>query len=148
MTRLRPLNGLLRLGRGVQWQGKRFATSTTTPFQVFNADTKRHQRNRAARLDPDHSRRTDYLRDEVAQRLIDRFMVLSLTTNSLTLAHQSTIQNGRGFWRRSRTSRQSHDETVPSTILRRRSTTKRWRAYIIRYCKRTDRQINHARLVS
>jgi hypothetical protein len=91
MTRLKPFNGLLRLGTGVQWQGKRFATSTTTPFQVFNADTKRHQRNRAATLDLEHSRRTDYLRDEVAKRLIDRFMVLALTANSLILAHQPTI---------------------------------------------------------
>jgi hypothetical protein len=144
MTRLKPFNGLLRVGKGVQWQGKRFATSTTTPFQVFNADTKRHQRNRAATLDPEHSRRTDYLRDEVARRLIDRFMVLALTANSLILAHQPTIQDRRRLWGRSRTSRQSNDETVPTTILRRRSTTKRWRAYIIRYSERTDREVNYA----
>ena len=42
---------------------------------MFNAETKRHQRNRAAALDADTSRRTDYLRDEVAIRLVERFMV-------------------------------------------------------------------------
>lgn len=50
-------------------------SSNSAPFQVFNAETKRHQRNRAAILDPGMSRRTDYLRDEVAVRLIERFMV-------------------------------------------------------------------------
>jgi hypothetical protein len=53
-------------------------SSTTTPFQVFNTDIKRRQRNRSATLDPETSRRTDYLRDEVATRLIERFMVLVL----------------------------------------------------------------------
>lgn len=52
-----------------------YATSSTTPFQVFNTDVKRRQRNRSATLDPETSRRTDYLRDEVAARLIERFMV-------------------------------------------------------------------------
>jgi NADH dehydrogenase [ubiquinone] 1 alpha subcomplex assembly factor 5 len=55
-------------------------SSTTTPFQVFNTDIKRRQRNRSATLDPETSRRTDYLRDEVAMRLIERFMVLVLRT--------------------------------------------------------------------
>ena len=50
--------------------------SSNTPFQVFDTEIKRHQRNRAAILDPDASRRTDYLRDEVAMRLVERFMVL------------------------------------------------------------------------
>ena len=53
--------------------------ASNTPFQVFNAETKRHQRNRAATLDSETSRRTDYLRDEVAMRLVERFMV-SLNT--------------------------------------------------------------------
>jgi hypothetical protein len=53
-------------------------SSTTTPFQVFDTDIKQHQRNRSATLDPEMSRRTDYLRDEVANRLIERFMVLVL----------------------------------------------------------------------
>jgi len=77
MTRPRSVNALLRRVKTVQWQGKRPATSTTTPLQVFNSETKRHQRDRAARLHPEHSRQTDYLRDEVAQRLIERFMVVS-----------------------------------------------------------------------
>jgi hypothetical protein len=51
-------------------------SASSAPFQVFNTETKRHQRNRAATLDPGTSRRTDYLRDEVATRLVERFMVL------------------------------------------------------------------------
>ena len=50
-------------------------SSSSPPFQVFNTETKRKQRNRAAVLDPGTSRRTDYLRDEVAMRLVERFMV-------------------------------------------------------------------------
>jgi NADH dehydrogenase [ubiquinone] 1 alpha subcomplex assembly factor 5 len=40
-------------------------------YQVFDRDLKRDQRNRAASF-PEQSRQVDYLRDEVAHRIIDR----------------------------------------------------------------------------
>lgn len=43
-------------------------------FQVFNSNTKHLQRERAA-ADADSSRRVDYLRDEVALRLVERLLV-------------------------------------------------------------------------
>ena len=68
---------LVRLKRMFTSARRRLATSSSnTPFQVFNTEAKRHQRNRAAIIDPGTSRRTDYLRDEVAMRLAERFMVL------------------------------------------------------------------------
>lgn len=80
------------------------ATSASgAPFQVFNTETKRHQRDRAATLDPGTSRRTDYLRDEVATRLVERFTVFNSNTASLTEAHQSSFQHCCGLWIRIRT---------------------------------------------
>jgi hypothetical protein len=65
--------------KGIKWNLKleRSASNYTSgaPFQVFNSEIKRHQRNRAA-LDPEICRKTDYLRDEIAMRLVERFMVL------------------------------------------------------------------------
>ena len=54
-------------------------------FQVFNDNTKQLQRERAA-ADVEASRRVDYLRDEVASRLCERLLVLSLTPTLLRLA--------------------------------------------------------------
>jgi hypothetical protein len=69
-------------------------TSSSAPFQVFNTETKRRQRNRAATLDPETCRRTDYLRDEVASRLIERFMVLDPQfTHYLSLSQWTTVDN-------------------------------------------------------
>ena len=77
MARLYNSTRLVRLKRIFLSARRGLATSSSnTPFQVFNTETKRHQRNRAACLDPETSRRTDYLRDEVAMRLAERFMVL------------------------------------------------------------------------
>jgi hypothetical protein len=76
MTRLYNSTAWVRLKYGSLWYKRPLATSSSnTPFQVFNTETKRLQRNRAALLDPGTSRRTDYLRDEVATRLVERFMV-------------------------------------------------------------------------
>src|SRR5579859_3909913 len=75
MTWLRQSRKIVRL-KDVYLKRVLATTSSSTPFQVFNTETKRHQRNRAAIHDPETSRRTDYLRDEVATRLIERFMVL------------------------------------------------------------------------
>lgn len=52
------------------------------PLQVFNRHVKRIQRERAA-SDIGHSRRVDYLRDEVAARLCERLLVWKFYTHSL-----------------------------------------------------------------
>ncbi|CAG8498906.1 7239_t:CDS:10 [Ambispora leptoticha] len=43
------------------------------PFLVFNRDVKTRQRSRAA-IDKETSRQVDYLKDEVAQRIVDRIL--------------------------------------------------------------------------
>jgi hypothetical protein len=47
-------------------------------LQVFNRKTKILQKNRSAR-DPERSRQTDYLKDEVAMRLSERLLVWVLS---------------------------------------------------------------------
>ncbi|RHZ69495.1 hypothetical protein Glove_283g98 [Diversispora epigaea] len=51
------------------------ASSTQTPsaFQVFDRNVKKLQRNRAA-LDVENSRQVDYLKDEIAYRIVDRLL--------------------------------------------------------------------------
>lgn len=50
----------------------------TAPFQVFDPTTKASQRDRAAHREKgDKSRTVDYLRRELADRLIERFEVRS-----------------------------------------------------------------------
>ncbi|CEQ38574.1 SPOSA6832_00017 [Sporobolomyces salmonicolor] len=50
-----------------------FAPSSASPFAVFDRNLKRHQRDRAAR-DKQRSRLTDYVKDEVAQSMVDRLL--------------------------------------------------------------------------
>ncbi|GAA5891968.1 hypothetical protein JCM8208_002954 [Rhodotorula glutinis] len=50
-----------------------FAPSSASPFAVFDRDLKRNQRNRAARH-VDRSRLTDYVKDDVAQAMVDRLL--------------------------------------------------------------------------
>lgn len=54
------------------------AGSKTIPatFQVFNRETKRLQKERAAR-NTEQSRQVDYVKDEVAFRVVDRLLVHS-----------------------------------------------------------------------
>jgi hypothetical protein len=50
-------------------------TATQSPFQVFDRHAKRLQKDRAAARDGgNRSRAVDYVRDEVANRMIERFM--------------------------------------------------------------------------
>jgi hypothetical protein len=50
---------------------------TVGPFQVFDRNTKRLQKDRAASRDGGaRSRTVDYVRDEVADRMMDRLLVL------------------------------------------------------------------------
>lgn len=50
--------------------------NTVGPFQVFDRNAKRLQKDRAARRDGGaRSRTVDYVRDEVADRLIERVLV-------------------------------------------------------------------------
>ena len=88
---LRPSHNVLRhtLKRWASTQCLRhFATATTDEpilnihkrpstagLHVFDQETKRWQRNVAARKAKE-SREVDYLRDEVADRLVDRILVL------------------------------------------------------------------------
>lgn len=49
---------------------------TVGPFQVFDRNAKRIQKDRAAARDGgERSRTVDYVRDEVADRLVERFLV-------------------------------------------------------------------------
>ncbi|GAA5846884.1 hypothetical protein JCM9279_004483 [Rhodotorula babjevae] len=50
-----------------------FAPSSASPFAVFDRDLKRNQRNRAARH-AERSRLTDYVKDDVAQAMVDRLL--------------------------------------------------------------------------
>ena len=43
-------------------------------FTVFNRETKKIQRNRAS-TDIENSRQVDYLKDEIAYRMVDRLLV-------------------------------------------------------------------------
>jgi len=51
-------------------------TAVQSPFQVFDRQAKRLQKDRAAARDGGtRSRTVDYVRDEVANRMIERFIV-------------------------------------------------------------------------
>ncbi|GAA5885508.1 hypothetical protein JCM16303_002234 [Sporobolomyces ruberrimus] len=50
-----------------------FAPSSASPFQVFDRDLKRSQRDRAA-ANKTKSRLTDYVKDDVAQSMVDRLL--------------------------------------------------------------------------
>lgn len=51
-----------------------FAPSAASPFSVFDRNLKVAQRDRAAR-NKDRSRLTDYVKDDVAQTMVDRLLV-------------------------------------------------------------------------
>lgn len=63
-------------GAAIATARRTFATAAggSTAFKVFNRDAKRRQKDRAA-LDVEASRTVDYLRDEIAARVADRFAV-------------------------------------------------------------------------
>lgn len=53
------------------------------PFEVFDRKVKRMQKDRSALRDNgDRSRTVDYVREEVADRLVERFMVSAKPTHS------------------------------------------------------------------
>ena len=55
---------------------------TVGPFQVFDRNVKRLQKDRAAACEGgQRSRTVDYIRDEIADRLIERLMVWSCYHN-------------------------------------------------------------------
>lgn len=57
-------------------------------YAVFDRSTKIKQKNRAVRRDIDHSRLTDYVKDEIAANMVERLLVSSVTleTSSQTVA--------------------------------------------------------------
>jgi hypothetical protein len=58
------------------------ASLAHTPYRVFDRYAKFLQKERAAvRNNGEDSRRVDYLRDEVAERMLERFQVLSTSQN-------------------------------------------------------------------
>lgn len=57
--------------------------NTVGPYQVFDRNVKRLQRDRAAiREGGERSRTVDYVRNEVAERMLDRFLVQKPCLNS------------------------------------------------------------------
>ncbi|KAI9594382.1 S-adenosyl-L-methionine-dependent methyltransferase [Syncephalis fuscata] len=52
---------------------QRTLSQSTSDYRVFDRNLKREQRNRAA-LSPESSRQVDYLKDEVAERMVDRLL--------------------------------------------------------------------------
>jgi NADH dehydrogenase [ubiquinone] 1 alpha subcomplex assembly factor 5 len=55
------------------------STNTVGPYQVFDRRAKMIQRDRAALRDHGkRSRTVDYVRDEVAERMLERFLVRSI----------------------------------------------------------------------
>lgn len=84
-----PANRMQHLSRRIpqlRCSSRTYASLTSSPinptsvgpFQVFDRNAKRIQKDRAAaRNDGEASRTVDYVRDEVAERMIERFMVCS-----------------------------------------------------------------------
>ena len=64
------INGSTKRGYAVP----SFAPSSASPFQVFDRNLKRSQRDRAAPTNA-KSRLTDYVKDDVAQSMVDRLLV-------------------------------------------------------------------------
>ena len=58
----------------IAWQIARRRFATAAP-RVFDRALKRRQRDRAAALWPEESRVVDYVRSEVADRVVDRLLV-------------------------------------------------------------------------
>lgn len=68
----------------------------TTPFEVFDRNAKRRQRDRAAVRDGgEKSRVTDYLRSEVADRMAERFEVRPSKSPPRYLVHGTDTRNDR-----------------------------------------------------
>lgn len=56
-----------------------FAAPTASAYRVFDRIAKRRQKDHAARRDGgERSRTVDYLRDEVADRMMERLLVMCL----------------------------------------------------------------------
>lgn len=73
-----------------------FAPSSASPFQVFDRNLKRSQRDRAA-ANKERSRLTDYVKDDVAQSMVDRLLVrLSFHRDSNVIAALSCRSSSRG----------------------------------------------------
>lgn len=96
MTR-RENNAVMPLPRAAPlWPLRRHAShsalqssSYAVPYRVFDRNVKRLQRDSAARRESgERSRVVDYVRDEVANRMMERFMVgLWLSNLKLDLFH-------------------------------------------------------------
>lgn len=78
MRAFRVLHQHFHFHSSLQKRGLASLTETPplNPFQVFDRNAKRIQRDRAAARDGgERSRMVDYLRNEIADRMFERFMV-------------------------------------------------------------------------
>lgn len=70
---------------------------TLAPYEVFDRNAKRLQRDRAASRDGgDRSRLVDYLRREVAERVMERFEVRPSPLSPSDLVQLDELMGGRG----------------------------------------------------
>jgi len=71
-----PRSNYARTFAAISSSSPPLSTGTVGPYQVFDRDVKRLQRDRAATSDGgSRSRTVDYVRDEVAERMLERFLV-------------------------------------------------------------------------
>lgn len=76
------------------------------PYQVFDRDAKRMQKNRSAtKLGGEASRTVDYVREEVADRMVERLMVGSIISRTRrvnnrynNIGHQTQVQDHFRPW--------------------------------------------------
>lgn len=67
-------------------------SGTVGPFQVFDRNAKRVQKDRAASRDGGaRSRTVDYVRDEVADRMMERLLVLGMNFFTLRMIMDSSV---------------------------------------------------------
>lgn len=71
------------------------AASPASPFVVFDRRAKLLQRDRAA-ADPERSRLTDYVKDEVAANMVDRLLVSFLAVLELSSRKDASSEVGAG----------------------------------------------------
>lgn len=81
-----------RLDGTLPSRARLLATSTQNTYKVFNRDVKRLQRDLAARGNrAERSRVVDYIRDEAAEGLIERFLVRVLYKCPMSLFKSSRM---------------------------------------------------------
>jgi NADH dehydrogenase [ubiquinone] 1 alpha subcomplex assembly factor 5 len=71
---------------------------TVGPYNIFDRDVKNMQRDRAAaRMAGERSKTVDYLREEVAERMMERFMVCTNVSQVLSESNAASQDIKRNF---------------------------------------------------